>query len=340
MAEIQRVPFFRHLRSENSAHILHYSSGRVAHSGRGLAFWFAPWSASIAEIPMDDRELALLFHGRSEDFQDLSCEAVVTWRVADAELIARRIDFTVDLARGVWLKEPMEKLATLLTQLAQQFAWSYFTHAPLAHILRDGVEQVRQRVSAGMISDQSLKELGLEIVSVRVASLRPTADVEKALQTPAREALQQESDRATFERRAIAVERERAIAENELKNRIELSRREEELIAQKGQNDKRRIRDEVENARVQAEAAAERARLESNAKAEAIRAVEAANAEAELARMNIYRDLPDGVMLGLAARELAAHPPDIEHLNLSPELFGPLLARLIEAGTQRLGKGA
>ena len=58
-----------------------------------------------------------------------------------------------------------------------------------------------------------------------VIALRPEPEVEKALRTPAREQIQQEADRSTYERRAVAVERERAIAENELQSQIELARR-------------------------------------------------------------------------------------------------------------------
>ena len=97
MAEISRLLFLRHLRGESSAHILHHSGGETLRSGRGLSFWFLPMSASISELPMDDRELTILFHGRSQDFQDISVQAVVSWRVAEPELTASRIDFSVDL---------------------------------------------------------------------------------------------------------------------------------------------------------------------------------------------------------------------------------------------------
>ena len=52
---------------------------------------------------------------------------------------------------------------------------------------------------------ESETELGLGITSVRVIAVRPEAEVEKALQTPAREQIQQAADRGTFERRAQAV---------------------------------------------------------------------------------------------------------------------------------------
>ena len=58
------------------------------------------------------------------------------------------------------------------------------------------------------------------------------------------------------------------------------------------------------------------------------------NAERE--RMEVYRRLPPGTLLGLAAREAAAKLGSIEHVNLSPDLFGPLLQRVLSAGATRL----
>jgi hypothetical protein len=44
----------------------------------------------------------------------------------------------------------------------------------------------------------------------------------------------------------MAVEKERAIAENELANRIELARREEELVSQAAVNDRRKAESRAE----------------------------------------------------------------------------------------------
>ena len=62
----------RQLRSEASAHIVRYRNGRRAKSGRGLAFWFLVNGASIAEVPMDNRDLPFLFNSRSKDFQEIT----------------------------------------------------------------------------------------------------------------------------------------------------------------------------------------------------------------------------------------------------------------------------
>lgn len=350
MAEITRYPFVSHLRADATSHILHYGGGALRHGGRGLSLWFTPMSASLAEVPVDARELPLMFHGRSSDFQDVSAQGVLTYRVTDPVALAQQIDFTIDLARGTYLKQPLEKIALLLSELAQQHAWEFIAHTPLRDILRDGQGVIRQRIAVGLDADESLAKLGLSILSVRISALRPTPDLEKALEAPMRERIQQDSDEAAFQRRALAVEKELAIQANELQNKIELSRREEQLIAQLGQNARRKAGEDAEARRIEseaevkratlvAEAAAHRTLIEGEAQAKSIELVEGARARAEGERMKAYDGVPPAVLLGLAAQGIAGKLQRIEHLNITPDLLSPLLAQLAQAGVNHLEAG-
>ena len=105
--------------------------------------------------------------------------------------------------------------------------------------------------------------------------------MEKALQTPTREQVQQEADRATFERRALAVERERAIGENELQTQIELARREEQLVAQRGANARRQAEEAAAADRIETEARPAATERLAEAQADGDRAVGEAEAAAE-----------------------------------------------------------
>ena len=133
-------------------------------------------------------------------------------------------------------------------------------------------------------------------------ALRPEPEVEKALRTPAREQIQQEADRSTYERRAVAVERERAIAENELQSQIELARREEQLVTQRGANARREAQDAAAASRIAAEAQADKEEQLARARANGTRALGEAKAAGEAARVAAYRDLPQSTLLALAAR--------------------------------------
>jgi regulator of protease activity HflC (stomatin/prohibitin superfamily) len=200
------------------------------------------------------------------------------------------VDFALDLGTGATLKQPLDKLAGLLTELAQQFAMGYLAQTDLRQALAEGVAEIRERIWQGLHEDAALDAMGLEVVAVRVGAVKPVAEVEKALQIPAREVIQQEADQATFRRRAEAVEQERAVQENELQSQIELARREANLIEQRGENEMKRVTDEAEAARIGAEAEAERTGIGARAQAGSIEAVELAKVKAEQDRMKIYRD--------------------------------------------------
>ena len=110
MAQITNFGFIARLRSDASHHVIRYRNGRIRQSGRGLMFWFRPETASVAEVPMDDREMTLFVKGRSADFQQVSLQGTLGWRVAEPDRVAERIDFTIGLANGQYIREPIERI--------------------------------------------------------------------------------------------------------------------------------------------------------------------------------------------------------------------------------------
>ena len=201
MAVIVRYPFFRHLRGTETTHVRHVRNGRVVHEGTGGSFWFRPLNAVLSEVPVDDRELPLQFHAQTLDFQDVAVQASVTYRL-DPAVAAQRIDFSISPENGLYLATPLAQVATILAETTQQHALGVLARASLTQALTDGVMAVRDAVSEGLAGDDRLAETGISVVGTRVVAVRPEPEVERALQTPTREQLQQESDRATYERRA------------------------------------------------------------------------------------------------------------------------------------------
>jgi len=330
MADITRHPFVHHLRADTTAYVQHLRNGRVKHAGPGLAFWFRPGTAALAEVPLDDREQALLFHARTADFQDVTVQATVNFRVVDPALAATRIDFGIAPETGLWNATPMALLGGLLTELAQQPALEQLAGMTMAHALGHGIGPVRDRVATALADDVRLAERGLAVTDVRVVAIRTDPELERALQTDTREQVQQAADKATFERRAMAVERERAIAENELQNQIELAKREEDLVTQEGQNERQRATEKAAAGRIATEANAEQRRLIADATADTTRLVGQAEADAEAAKLVAYRELDQATLLALALKELAGNVPDINNLTITPDLLAPLLARFAQ----------
>jgi regulator of protease activity HflC (stomatin/prohibitin superfamily) len=337
MADIIKRLGMRHLRGTPTAHIRHHRSGRLAHEGPGISFWYRSLTAALSEVPVDDRELAMTFHARTADFQDVTVQATVTYRIGDPAVAAERLDFSIDPDTGAWRGSPLEQLSTLLTESAQQQVLDVLARTPLERALAEGVGLVRERVVAGLAAEPRLPATGIEIVTVRVVALRPEPEVERALRTPARERIQQEADRATYERRAVAVERERTIAENELASKIELARREERLVEQNGTNARRQAEEKAAADAVRAEAEAARTVRLAQAQAQAERETGAAKAEAQAAWLRVHAEVDAGTLRALTGMQLAQHVPDIASLTVSPDVLTGLLAKLAGPGT---GSGA
>ncbi|GIF13837.1 SPFH domain-containing protein [Actinoplanes teichomyceticus] len=339
MADVTRRLHLRHLRSAPTSWVSHTVRGKARRAGTGLAFWYRPLTAVLSEVPVDDRELPLLFHARTEDFADVTVQATVTYRVSDPAAAAARLDFSIDPYRGRWRGQPLDQVATLLAELAQQPALDLLARLSLAEALTTGIAPVRQSVADALAADPRLAETGVTVVSARVVAIRPEPDLERALQTPTRERVQQDADQATYARRAHAVQQERAIAENELQSKIELARQEQHLVEQHGANARRSAELDAESQLVAAQSEAQRARVAADAQADAerardearaagARAVGLAEAEAEAARLAAYRDVPAEVLQALALRELARHVPAIKELTITPDLVSKLIGRL------------
>ncbi len=339
MADVTRRFFLRHLRGAPTNWVRHHVKGSTKHEGVGQSFWYRPLNAVLSEVPVDDRELPLLFHARTSDFADVTVQATVTYRISEPATAAQCLDFSVDPERGTWRAQPLDQVATLLAELAQQPALDLLARLPLTEALTAGIAPVREAVSSALRSDPRLTETGVSVASARVVAIRPEPDLERALQTPTREAVQQEADRATYARRALAVEQERAIAENEMQSKIELARREEQLVEQHGTNTRRKAELDSAAALVAATSSADRSRITAAAEAQAdtvraearasgVRAVGLAEGDAEAAKLAAYREMPPAILQALALRELAGQLPEIGQLTVTPDVVTGLLNRL------------
>lgn len=328
MATITTRPFLRHLSATPTMHVTHTRRGVRRHDGAGQAFWFRPLDAAISEVPLDDRELSVVVTLRTADLQQLSAPATATYRIVDPDLAARRIDFSIDLRTGRWSEQPLEAIAAPLHGATTAAVVHLLQPRTLDEALRADLAELGRAATAMLADDTRLTDLGIEIVGVRFSLLRAEPDVERALQTPAREAIQQDADKATFARRAVAVEREAAIGENELTNQVELARRQEELVQARGRNARIEAEQAAVAATIAAESDADRVRTDAQARADAERALGEAAGAAEQARMAALQDVPVGILTALALRELAGSLPRIEHLTVTPDLLTDLVGRL------------
>lgn len=337
---------FSHLRAGPNEYVLHFKSGKVTRRGAGVSYWFRPLVGSVSMVPVEDLQTTFILTERTGDLQQVAVQCTLTYRVSDTDSAAKRFNFAIALSSGAWLEKPLERIESAWSLRARDAARMYLSGVPVTDAVSKGPTLVRERLVAALRADAEIASMGLTLVDIVVDSVLPTPEMQKALETPTREAVQQQADRAVFERRAAAVEKERTIKENELATQVELARRQEDLIRRQGANKLLDVQQAAEAQRAATVAEQERhqmeaegasrqatARAEGEAKAKLILAD--AEAKGEELRLNVYRNLPEHVLQAVTLKELAGNLPEIKTLNVTPDLIGEGLTRFLRRQAEK-----
>jgi regulator of protease activity HflC (stomatin/prohibitin superfamily) len=342
MPTITRLPILplRRLRAEPNQLILHFRGGKLVRKGSGIAYWFSPLSAAIAMLPIEDCQSTFVLNEHSADFQSIKVQSTITYRIADAEKAAGRFNFSLSIDHGAWLEQPLDRLASVLAQRALPVVRKLISAQNLETVLQHGSEQVREAVVAAFAKDAEIAAMGLQLVNLVIDQIVPSAELEKALGTPMREAVQTRADEAQFQRRAQAVEKERTIKENELATELELERRQMQLIQKRGENallraqqeaasQQAQVEAEIARALLKADAEAQHTRISAQAQADGQQIIAAQEAAAMQQRHQIWAATPAGAATAMAMNQMAAKLQTIGHLNITPDMLGQSLIQLL-----------
>lgn len=329
MTTIRRYPFFSHAASNATRVLVEGRGGRLVNRGAGASFWFRPLSTTLSEVPVEDLEFGHIFRVTTLDRQEVSVQTALTVRIVDPELAVRRLDFAVDVATGEWTGRPVQTLQNRVAETAQQFAARVVAVTPLEVLLDEGLGLVRDAIADGLAGEEHLRSAGIDVVGVRVVAVRPDEDLERALQTKLREAIQSEADRATYERRAQGVDRERAIKENELNNRTQLARRQAELVELQGANELRMTQHELERDELRAQQLFESRRLEVDARVDELERVGGAENAIAAQRLGVYSEVELPALVAAVAPDVLRALPRVDALTITPDMLGGALAKVL-----------
>lgn len=291
---------FPYFKGQPTDYILRYTGGSLRSSGLGQAFFYWQFNTQVVAVPTQSLDASFVFNELTKDFQEVTLQGQVTFRIKDPKLTAGLFNFTIKPQTYEYLSDDREKLSKRLTNLVQIETRAEVCQRTLQETLRDA-SQLSGVVSERLRSGPLLTGLGVELLSADFLSVRATPEVSKALEAELREALLRKADEAIYARRAAVVDEEKRIKEKELASDKALEEQRKDLIALQGEN----TLTEAENA----------------AKAREI----AAEAEAKAAEMNlvIYKDMDSRKLLAYAIKELSN--AKIGNLTITTEMLASLL---------------
>lgn len=311
----------RYLKAAPTQHVMQFKGGRLAREGAGLSFFYWEPTTTLVLVPLSSADVPFAFQETTADFQAVTVQGQLTWRVAEPRKLAALLDYSVTPA-GAFRSDDPRKLEERLVHTAQILTRGVLGQASLTQALASG-EALAGAILTGLRQADAVQRLGVEVLSAVVLSLKPTPEMARALEAEAREALQKKSDEAIYQRRTAAVEQERLVKESELQTEV--------MVEQQ----QRHIRETKMAADIALEQ--ERAALVEQAAANDKKAAEA-RAWALAAQLEPLRSMDwkvlsalqagggdPATMIAVAFRELAQNAERIGELNVSPDLLRALI---------------
>jgi hypothetical protein len=302
---------------------LHFQQGRIRHEGPGLSFFYYSPSATIVSVPIGSTDAPFAFQESTEDFQSVTVQGQLTYRVTDPKKVASLLDFSV-ASNGQYLADGPAKLQERLVKSAQVAARAVAQRMALREILTSATA-IGAEVAVALKSSELVSGLGVEILDSAIISVKPTPEMGKALEAEAREALQRKSDEAIYARRNAAVEQERRIKESELNTEIAVEEKKRQIREAQMSAD---IAIEEQRAQLVDQRVANE-RKDADSRAYALDATVKALETVDWKKLMLISSggFDARQMIAMAFQEMAGNAQKIGELNISPDLLQGLIGK-------------
>jgi hypothetical protein len=330
----------RFVKVQPTTYLLHYRRGKVVREGPGLAFFYYSPTSSLVAVPVASTDTPFIFQETTGDFQSVTIQGQVTYRVSEPKRLASLLNYTLAPYGQGHASEDPEKLPERVIHVVNVLARAELQKIPLREAIR-GSDTLVKSLRAGLAASEEITALGLEILGLSILAVKPTPETARALEAETRETLFREADEAIYSRRNSAVEQERAIKENELNTEIAVENkkrqiRETQMEAERAVQEKKHlVQKEALEASIGIEGrrkelvglAAENARSEADVRAYGVSTTMKAlgSADTKILQALAITGMKPEQLIAFAFQELAGKAEKIGQLNISPDLLRELM---------------
>ncbi|MGD0816403.1 MAG: SPFH domain-containing protein [Verrucomicrobiota bacterium] len=328
------------IKVQPTTYLLQYCGGHVVREGLGLSFFYYAPTTSLVAVPVASTDTPFIFQETTADFQAVTIQGQVTYRVGDPKRLAALLNYTLAGDGEAYSSEDPEKLPERVIHVINVLARAELQKLPLREAIRASDALVRA-VKERLVEAEEIKALGLEVLGLSILAIKPTPETARALEAETREKLFRDADEAVYSRRNSAVEQERAIKENELNTEIAVENkkrqiRETQMEADRAVQEKKHVQQKealeanigLEDRRKNLVAlAAENAKAEADARAYGVSTTMKAlgSADTKILQALATSGMKPEQLIAFAFQELAGKAEKIGQLNISPDLLRELL---------------
>src|SRR5437867_4477240 len=171
---------FAYMKAPPTNYVLHYRRGKLRREGAGLAFFYFAPTSTIVSVPLASADLPFVFTEVTADFQTVTLQGQLTYRVADPKRLAALLDYSIR-PNGDYVSDDPTKLPERLVQATQILARDFVR----ARSLREALGSAGALVAAVLDSlrlDPAVTMLGVEILGLSLVGITPTPETARALE--------------------------------------------------------------------------------------------------------------------------------------------------------------
>lgn len=348
------------LKFSPSRYVFRFRKGKLVSEGKGLSFFCRSRNTSAMAVPVTGNDADFIFEENTNDFQTVTIQGQISYKISDYKKISELLDFTVDLRTKAYNDSPEEKLSKRMINIAAVLIKDKIGSKNLKDALVCSKELADWAVNA-LKENEEISGLGVTVTGFSILKICANPETTRALEAGTRESILRDSDDALYERRNASIEQERKIKENELSTEITVEEKKKKiketeiqtkrLVLEKSnelnnietqneiENNKRKIEAAIELEQIKTENELKKdkikieAAIELEKKKEELASLKLANAKKEAdaeayrisAVMEAYGKLNADVLIALAA------------LDMDPEKMIAQAFEKLAANSQKIG---
>ncbi len=331
---------FRFAKFQPHEYVLRYKRGKIVKEGAGISFNYFTRNTSIVVIPVGSCDVPFIFEEVTSDFQSVTVQGQVTYRIVDYKKIAELLNYTLDIQGKRYISDDHQKLSQRVINIVRVLTKKTLECLHLKDAIKSS-DALAKGILNEISKNQEISRLGIEILGLSILAILPNKETSRALETQTREELLKKADEAIYERRNASIEQERLVKENEFNTEIAVENkkkqvRETQIEAERAvQQKQNQLKEEQlsfntkleEKRKGLIELTVENSKAEANAKAYELSAIMKAM---EGMDPNIIQSLASigmqpNKLIALAFHDLAEKAEQIGQLNISPDLLQELM---------------
>lgn len=331
----------RFIKFQPSEYVLKYKNGKVIKEGAGISFYYYVPTTSVVVIPVGSTDVPFIFEEVTADFQNVTVQGQIAFRIVDQKKIAGLLNYTMDLKRGkCYVSDDPQKLQQRVINIVHVLTKKTLEGLSLQDAIKSS-EVLAQDILNDIKQNDVINLFGIEILDLSILAIIPNKETARALEAQTREQILKVADEAIYERRNASIEQERRVKENEFnteiavenkKRQVKETQLEAERAVQQKQNElkEEQLKFETtleEKKKELIELSVQNAKAEADAKAYELSAVMKSleGIDANVIQSLASIGMQPNKLIALAFQGLAENADKIGQLNISPDLLNEIM---------------